>query len=355
MDEKGSIITYRCHSTDVISSHCVLSANKSDLPSCSECEFRTEYEKPDKNEHRILGSSGHWTYIRTPQLIDDAFALCQYVPEDCAGIVGIPRSGMMVAGALSTCLNLPLYQLTVSKELQEVGSGGRMWDQKRSKGKFFAVDDSVYQGNAMNMSRDMLGDKAIYATIYCRPEKRHLVDHYVYELKSPHLFEWNLFNKAMVSGEADDELFLGGIAFDLDGVLCPDPPMPDADEGPLLDEYLFYLENAPRTHIFPQNRKIPLIITLRLEKWRSITEGGLSRVGIAYKDIRMCPLDKVSERNGDFVTPEEIIYEHKALPYEQSPCGLMVESDPRQAHIIHQVTFKPVLCPSTGEIFQSSI
>jgi hypothetical protein len=334
-----------------------LADSAEDITNCGTCEHRTEYslDKPP-----VIISQGRWNYIPTSKLASDALRLCEQIPHDCAGIVGVPRSGMIVASLLATSSHLPLLEITAEHGLRQLGSGGRMWGKKAGafgNGKLFVVDDSVHQGNAMNVAKDALGNNAIYATVYCRKEAASTVDMYVEEVPSPHLFEWNLFNSGNVSGISDDKnnWFHGGIAFDFDGIFCPDPPMPDADYGKQLDEYVQYLRIAPPTHMLPRYDQVPLIITLRLERWRRISEEWLRKNRVSWTKMVMCPLNKASERNGDgFIIPEEIIIEYKAKPYGESDCILMVESDPRQAELINYVTKKPVLCPATGEVFQET-
>jgi len=343
-----------CHNPDVSNDLCTIHDDDlkcTNVEICDSCAERKEYQK----EPKLVFSSSNWQYISTSQMIEDALKLCKHVPYDCTGIVGVPRSGMMAAAAIATMMSKPLYELDVQNGLKKVGVGGRMWFEKiETSGSYFVVDDSVYQGNTMNLAKDLIGH-AIFTSVYARPDKSHIVDHYVMELESPHLFEWNLFNNGMVSGECDDMRFKGGIAFDFDGILCPDPSMPDADEGELLKQYLDYLRSAPVTHMHPTLRKIPLIITLRLEKWRSICEEWLRVNGISYDKIVMCPFDHVAERMGEGgIAPQRVVVEHKAKPFAESNCSMMIESDPRQAKIIYEETGKPVLCPQSKQVFYST-
>lgn len=352
------IRTFRCHSDEVPTHYCSLHEQIEGLTCCSQCAHRTEYSR---DETQIVLSQGRWNYISTAQLLRDTYELVKHVPADCAGIVGVPRSGMIPASLLATASHLPLLEFSSQYGLRQLGTGGRMHGARIGdfgKGKLFVVDDSVHSGGAMSLVRDFLGNKAIYSTVYCRMEASQEVDIFIREAPSPHIFEWNLFNSGNVSGQSGEDVhwFTGGIAFDFDGIICPDPPVPDADDGPGLEAYIHYLKNAPPTHMTPRYDPVPLIVTLRLEKWREITMDWLRRNRVTCWKLVMCPYENASERNGENgVVPEHIIIKHKAMPYKESKCILMVESDPRQAELIHFASGKPVLCPATGEIFQDSI
>jgi hypothetical protein len=42
----------------------------------------------------------------------------------------------------------------------------------------------------------------------------------------------------------------------------------------------------------------------------------------------------------------------KGREFAKSGCGIFIESEPRQAKHIHNISGKPVVCPATGEVFQ---
>jgi uncharacterized HAD superfamily protein len=136
------------------------------------------------------------------------------------------------------------------------------------------------------------------------------------------------------------------VATDFDGVLCRDPDVPDADSGPALEKYRQWLVNAVPLHL-PRRHPTRLIVTGRLERWRSETEAWLRKWGVTWERLVMHPATTASARNaaGD-------VAQMKAREYRASRCGFFLESDPAQAEVIHRLSGKPVICPPTGKVWQ---
>lgn len=311
--------------------------------------------------HRVSGrpipemdDPGQWRFIPTSQLVEDSIKLIEKLPNNISGVVGCARSGLIPATAIATHMHLPLYAYNRHSGLINLGSGYRGWKQEgkeslyETDGPLLFVDDSIYGGNTMWAARSFFLERdMIFAAIYVHPENKDAADIYFTELPSPHLFEWNMFNNGMVEGNVFDKRLKGGLAFDFDGIFCPDCPVPDADDGPGLDAYLDWMKNAPMNRVVPRYVEIPLIVTFRLERWRSITEDWLRRHGIKWKKLVMSPYETASERNRNFD-----VEAHKAKAFMYSDCSMFVESDPLQAEIIHSVTRLPVLCPDEKKVYQ---
>jgi hypothetical protein len=296
---------------------------------------------PPKRSVELVGEG--MQYISTRRMTDDTIKrLLPQVPPEVRAVAGVPRSGMLPAAILATQLQLPLLTIQAGIAV-DVGSGSRgKQGWAGGDGPLLIVDDSVYGGGNMRRLRAGFGDTAIYAAIYCRPEEIGVLDLCAVALPSPHLFEWNVFNGAPLVGKTINPALHGGIALDFDGVLCHDSTVSDNDEAAYVD----WLANAKPLHL-PRRHAVPLVVTFRLEKYRSQTEAWLDRWGVKVNDLRMHPAASNAERNQLFD-----VAEHKGRAYRDSACRLFVESDRRQAEIIFQASGKPVLSLATEEIFQ---
>jgi hypothetical protein len=152
------------------------------------------------------------------------------------------------------------------------------------------VDDTAWHGIAMEHIWRLAagrwpGAQIVTAVIYAHPQTLHLLDFVGCSYAGPHYLEWNLFNTAHV-----DPAVGGGLVSDLDGILCRDIAPDDDDDGP---RYLAAIRNALPIQR-PNRRPIPMIVTARLEKYRSETETGLRRAGIRRQRLAMGPWETLS-------------------------------------------------------------
>ena len=118
---------------------------------------------------------------------------------------------------------------------------------------------------------------------------------------------------------------------DIDGILCPDWTGGD-DTG---INYETWLQTVP-LKIRPKN--VGTLITWRREIHREITENWLKEKGITYTNLIMADRDKWRS-----------VGEYKAFYYNKSEARLFVESNPRQAKHIYELTKRPVICFETNE------
>lgn len=323
----GGAKLYRCerHACTVIPSGKCLDAART----CTECP---DYA-PARSATAPRAAADplpQFSWVSTSQLVADAVLLAGVLPPDCAGIVGVPRSGMIAASAIAAHLHLPLYTLGKDGPVS-VGAGSRGGSLYRAAGPLAVVDDTVYGGGAMQRARRAMGGRpAVFAAVYVRPEAAGAVDAFARELPSPHLLEWNLFNNGPFAGLAANPWYRAGVALDLDGVIVHDKD----SGGPVGSPYL-----VPRTH------PVKLIVTGRREKHRAETESLLRSLGVRWERLEMYP---DSEPWGS----EERWAKHKARFYGASACGLYVESCPIQAQLIHQLTGKPVACPNADRVYR---
>lgn len=285
---------------------------------CRECDDR-----------KVKVLTAPFEYVPTTRLVSDAIRLAALLPLDCAGIVGVPRSGMLPASVIATHLHLPLLELAENGP-RELIAGSRGPTLMRRAGKLVVIDDTVYGGNSMKRARNLMGmTQAVYAAVYVRPESAHSVDLFARNLPSPHILEWNLANAGPTRGHAANAVYGTGLAFDVDGILIH-----DADSGGKI--------GAP--YLVPRAHPVRLIVTGRQEYHREETANMLRSLGVQWDRLEMLPDDAP-------FTWEEAA-KHKAKHYAGSGCGFFVESDPMQAEIIQRLSGKPVICPRVEKVFQ---
>ena len=150
----------------------------------------------------------------------------------------------------------------------------------------------------------------------------------------PRLFEWNFMNNS----------WTGRCMFDIDGVLCDDPPS-ENDEA----AYVAYIENAiPR---YVPTFQVGWICTNPLRTRRKLTQGWLSRYGVNVKhEIIMQPFDTPEERRK---ISDPVLY--KSIEYQKARkegCILFIEShDAIAKGICEKTAGKPVLSIESMSLF----
>lgn len=339
-------LAYRCHHPEAAKRYCILEGEPTpNISVCKDCQIR--YTPPTR---AAVKPNNNWDYKTTADLANDALELCKYVPSDCRGICGVPRSGIIPAASIATHMHLPLYEVSKLNGIKQIGTGIRFSERQKQleNGPLFVVDDSVHDGNTYWLIKQILPKDSLISAVYVKPESKSFIDFYVSEVATPHLFEWNLFNTLMMSPLKETgclDPFLGeGLALDFDGIISQDPN-PGDDRA---DDLEWLLNLRPGKYL-PRRCQVPLIATNRLERWRSATEKWCEKWGVAYHKMIMSPYDSVEERDGDF--PKSAIMV-KGEAYRNSKCNLFVESDPFQAQLIFEYTGKPVLCPQSRQLFQ---
>lgn len=305
------------------------------LVSAETCRSRCPYVD-HADAPNIARLTGNFEWVSTARLVTDSVTLAGLLPLDCAGVAGIPRSGMLPASVIATHLHLPLYELAETGRLTRLGDGsrGRVLGYAGGAGPLAVVDDTVYAGSAMRVARRhmlRLRRPAVFAAVYVRPEAAGVVDVWSRLLPCPHLLEWNIVNNGPFAGWAANLAFRAGVALDLDGVIVHDA----ASGGRVGSPYL-----VPRTH------PCKLIATGRPERHRAETEALLRRAGARWERLEM-----MSDAAPDTV---ESIAQHKARHYAQSGCGFFIESDPVQAELIFRLAGKPTVCPRTAQVWPSA-
>lgn len=267
-------------------------------------------------------------YITSQQLVADALSLAQSIPwsvvKRLRGVVGIPRSGLIPAAVIAQAWNLPMLSLS-----GEVMHGHRV---VRSGGsELLLVDDSIYRGRAMFLAEQSVSGwhvgKTYRAAVYTCSGAIQL-DFFFRAVNGRRYFEWNLL------GHPD----LARFGFDMDGVICEDPTVVD-DDSVRYGEHIAGLRplNLPVV-------KVGAIITMRLEKWRSVTEEWLRQHDVPYRELVLCPAASVAERR-------ELDYgQWKGEQALARGLEVFVESCRRQAAQIHRTSGLPCICFPEGTV-----
>jgi uncharacterized HAD superfamily protein/hypoxanthine phosphoribosyltransferase len=238
---------------------------------------------------------------------------------DC--VVGVPRSGMLVANILALKLGLPMADLDGFLEGRMLAFGQRFdhvdtSDFLKTPRKVLLVDDSISTGTALSRVQEKLNrfepiHNITIAVVYASPMTQDLCDIYAEVVPHPRRFEWNILSSSEV----------GNYAFDLDGVLCLDPTEAQNDDGPLYRDFILNAEV-----LYLPDRKVGAIVTSRLEKFRPETEEWLRKHGVQYGALHMLDLPSKEDRMRLQAAPK-----FKAKCYKKFEFNLFIESDHRQA------------------------
>jgi len=257
-------------------------------------------------------------------------------------IVGVPRSGTLVASMLGVHTHRPVVSL------EAYIHGGRSWWDGIVRSRVQApapdgentrvlvVDDSASTGGSISRARALIDDAGLrriheYGVVYYAPEAdRDAFQHSHREVTFPRLFEWNwLHHSAMQKA-----------CFDIDGVLCNDTAPGVDDDG---STYREFIANAVPKFI-PRCR-VQALVSCRLEKYRGLTEAWLERHGVRYQQLIMMQYGTKAERvragnHGGF----------KAEVARELRPNLFVESSRKQAVEISKAV--PALCTDEMRLYQ---
>lgn len=256
------------------------------------------------------------------------------IPRDVDLIIGIPRSGLMVASILALHKNLPFTDLEsfLSGKLFKTGETRKcaQWITRVEDAKrVVVVDDSISTGAAMRSAKKAIAAagiqvKVIYCAIYALPTNVKSCD-IVFEIcNHPRMFEWNYMH----------HWGLKHACVDIDGVLCEDPTYFENDDG---INYQAFLQHAKPKFI--PTMPIGYLVTSRLEKYREQTEAWLKKYGIVYDHLIMMEgVDAQTRRK------EGSHAKHKAAVYAKTDCFIFIESSYEQTIEICDLAKKPVYC-----------
>ena len=259
------------------------------------------------------------------------------IPHDIDVVVGVPRSGLLLANMISCYLNKPLTDVAgvIAGRLFDAGFTKNKSDWVRDFStvkKILVVEDSVSSGNSIMQVRRRLAlvnVEKIYLAALVEPHAVSTVDLFFAVVPQPRIFEWNFMHHNL----------LNLACVDFDGVLCQDPTPEQNDDG---DKYRnFILNAAPK---FLPSRPIGWIVTARLQKYAPETKTWLQKNNVRYGNLIMLNLDSAEQRRALGVHAD-----FKAQVYSSiKEAILFIESDWQQAQTIAQLSGKDVFCVATG-------
>ena len=286
------------------------------------------------------------TYRSYSDLHEDVIKWIQQLPSNIELVVGIPRSGLLVANLISLHLNIPMADLDGFLAGRILSSGERLKiidvdTYLKSPRKVLVVDDSVCSGKQIEEARCKIIKAHIqhnisYAAIYIATyEQRHTVDYYYQHLPLPRIFEWNIFHHSI----------LEHACVDIDGVLSNDPEESENDDGPNYEQFLHTVKPIRIPSV-----QIGWLVTCRLEKYRAITEEWLEENSIRYNHLMMMnyPDRKTRQKAAQYSA-------FKAQIYKTTGAQLFIESSKLQAEEIALLTGKYVYCTSTHTLINPSL
>lgn len=254
------------------------------------------------------------------------------IPRNVDLVVGIPRSGTMVANILALYLNIPFTDVDnfLDYGILKTGSTRKCkgWIKKVEDAKHvLIVDDSISSGKAIKEVRERVKEKRVsckvtYLAVYALAASCLKTDIYFELCEQPRMFEWNYMHHWM----------LEYCCMDIDGVICEDPSYFQNDDG---KKYREFLENASPK--FVPTQKVGYLVSCRLEKYRKETEQWLNKYSVDYGELVLLNNITAKERALCFSHAE-----FKAEFYKKSKCILFIESDYDQALEICRLSGKPV-------------
>ena len=237
------------------------------------------------------------------------------IPKDIDLVIGVPRSGLLVANLIALYLNKRVSTPELFFHNVIISNGiSRPIDNNDIK-HVLVVDDSCNSGRSMTYFKNNIVRKDIkytYLCAYTTNNGKRFIDVYFEILEQPRIFQWNIMN-SWINNKA---------VYDLDGVLCENPKIDD--DGEL---YINEIKNAIPKFITKFN--IDVICTCRLEKYRNITEKWLEEHNVHYNKLIMMQYNTKEERvkancHGKF----------KGEIFSRSLSNIFFESDFGQANII---------------------
>ena len=239
-------------------------------------------------------------------------------------IIGVPRSGLLVANIIALKLGKPVT--TPNLFIKDICWKSKLIPEKEDYTNILLVDDSITSGKSMEENLNILNQSRkniniTKAVLIATNESKSLVDLCYKVIPDPRVFEWNLLHASK-----------GSLASDMDGVICENCPL-GVDKNEEL--YVEWIKNA-KPYLIPVF-EIDLIVSNRLEKYRTDTEKWLAKHGVRYKELVLWNIQSKHERNGKHAQRKiEVILLYKP--------DMVWESSFHEAKQIHETTKIPTLC-----------
>ena len=265
-----------------------------------------------------------YTFVTVDKLVKWTNEWIKLFPTNYDIIIGIPRSGLLVANVIALKLGKPVTTPELFTQNQHWQS--KLINKKERYTTVLLIDDSATSGKAMvesfqllkSYNKDLVITKA---ALIVTEQSKEAVDLYYKIIPHPRIFEWNLLHAKK-----------GKVASDLDGVICENCPA-GIDSNEQL--YVEWLKNA-RPYLIP-SFEIDVIVSNRLEKYRSETETWLSNHGVQYKELILWNIKSKQDRKGQHAV-------HKIEVLLKIKPEFFWESSFWEAKQIWESTSIPTLC-----------
>lgn len=287
-------------------------------------------------------------FVTFNQLNCDIIKNISKIPADTQVLVGIPRSGLLLANILALYMNLPMSDLDsfCAGKLYTTGLSkiNRQWAESFEElDNILVIDDSVAGGGSISRAKEKInsckqlqGKNIKYLAGYVQSDSKKLVDFYFRIIEQPRMFEWNYLHHRGIEK----------CCFDIDGILCEDPSALQNDDGELYRDFLINAKTK-----FRPTATIGHLVSSRLEKYRPDTENWLLKNNISFGNLHLLNVKTAKERQrfGCHAQFKAEIY--KSL----KDSVLFVESEDSQAQEISRLSGKAVFCPMSGRFYEDSV
>ncbi len=262
----------------------------------------------------------------------------QKIPNRFDIIVGIPRSGLLVANIIALHFNLPLTDVKNLNKGLLIGGGARCSTRfisklKKDKKKLrvLVVDDTVDSGRQLDKAKKRIASiqhlyEVYYGAVYVTPGQERLVDFYYESIPKPRAFEWNVMHCSNLPRCCVDIECLWQLDTHLDGTDL----------------------NRIKSTMIP-TREIGHLIVCHPERHRTSITDWLKNNKIYYQNLVTMSDSLQSNLCGNSISL------FKAGIYILSGSKLFIEKSRSQALEISRITKKEVLCWDTRELVDADI
>ena len=272
----------------------------------------------DRIDNFLIGKHTDFISIQMMVHLVDQWAI--KLDRDFDIIVGIPRSGLLVANLLSLKTGKPL---TTPDNIKNFWCSKSIDYIEKENPIYLLIDDSYQTGKSMDEAIKLLLCKGIKrekiktAALITSKSGIPVLDSYMIEINKKRIFEWNIIHKKM------------NVVSDMDGVICENPPENVRNDDELYKKWLC----SAKPYLIP-SFKINTILTSRIEKYREDTEVWLQENGVKYDNLIM---SRESSREAQRVAG----LQYKILEINKIRPDIYWESGLREAKKI----FPNVQCP----------
>lgn len=269
---------------------------------------------------RAPGSAGRlMNYRSIAELSDDVVDWSRRLPPDFDLVVGIPRSGLLVATLLALHRNLPMTDVDGLIAGRVLGSGHRLnmtaalTDGRRLR--ILVVDDSLWSGKQMEKARSRIAMAALahdifFGAVYVVPGAANRVDFHCRTVPLPRVFEWNVLHHPHM----------------LESCVAAEGVLWSAATGPVAGEHPLVVPT----------QVIGTLVAVQPEAMRPFIEDWLARHDIRYRELLMVPPGPGDADGSNPMTAR------KAFLYRRRKARLFVEAGEADAAALANAAGRPV-------------